>query len=97
MLPKAVECLRRSHFVDEMPVDVEQDTAAGQLLDDVRIPNLVEESSGHRPLFYVPGTDVVLEDAHRAGIQLAGWIEDRLGALHVVKRCGMADLEVFCA
>ena len=40
---QAVKCLRTSHFVNEMSVNVEDIRAAVQLRDDMCIPNFIEK------------------------------------------------------
>ena len=47
VLAQAVERLGAGHFVDQVAIDVEEGAAAGQVGDDVAIPNLIEEGGRH--------------------------------------------------
>src|SRR6185503_5677670 len=45
---QAVECLRGSHFVDEMQINVQDGRRPRRLLDDVRVPELFKQCTHGR-------------------------------------------------
>ena len=47
-LAQALEGLRRSDFVDQVQIDVEQRGRAGLLVDDMGVPEFFDDGTWHR-------------------------------------------------